>query len=74
MQRTPRRALCLRLAPPQLRADAEVRVRTGALCFGKDAACLPLVHGSRCSSSRQVPFLDAESTNRPGPDLTLTHK
>ena len=29
-------------------------VRAGALCFGKDAACLPLVHGSRHSASRQV--------------------
>ncbi len=48
------RALCLRLAPPRLRPDAEVSVRAGALHFGTDAACLPLVHGSRHSSSRQV--------------------
>ena len=58
------RALCLRLEPPRLPPDAEVRVRTGALCFGRDAACLPLVHGPRCSSSRQVPSLSQSNDPR----------
>ena len=60
-----RRALCLRLAPPRLRPDAEVRVRAGALCFGKDAACLPLVHGSRYSASRQVGRTYSASAHKP---------
>ena len=59
------RALCLRLAPPRLRPDAEVRVRTGGLHFGRDAACLPLAHGSRHSSSRQVRDGNYEPNCRP---------
>ena len=42
------------MEPPRLRPGAKVRVQTGALHFGRDAACLPLVHGPRHSSSRQV--------------------